>query len=215
MRRFARRHVPDARDARYAMHAAKSSRRRRFWNAAWCGDQGDTPHCVGYAWAHWLAVPPRPAYLNADGIYDLCLFLDEWPGEKDEGTSVRAGAKLAQRVGLLAAYHWARSKDALVYTLLEEGPVVAGTWWYAGMMRPNGDQVIGVAGEAVGGHAYLVDGINLASGLARIKCAWWDDGEPWGKNGRVWLPIDDLWKLIADDGEACLGIKSNVRKVNR
>lgn len=210
-RQYGRVHVPDERDRAFALAADTTTRRRRFWNASWCGDQGSTPHCVGFAWAHWQACPPRPAYLDGHGIYSLCLFVDEWPGERDQGTSVRAAAKIYQRVGMLREYRWAKSQKALLYTLLEVGPVVAGTNWCEGMDTPDDDGLLHVAGGDLGGHAYLVDGVNLDAGLARVKCAWWEDGRPWGDNGRAWISLKELWQLIDADGEACLGVKANVR----
>ena len=126
---------------------------------------------------------------------------------------MRAGAKVAQRVGLLDGYQWARTKDALIFALLERGPVVAGTLWYAGMDTPDASNVITVSGDELGGHAFLADGFNRDTGLARIKCAWWlNSTTPWGKNGRVNIAIDDLWDLTRNGGEACLGVKSNVRR---
>jgi hypothetical protein len=212
-RKFGRVRIVDRRDAKHLIGAAASHRRRRYWNCSWCGDQGSSPSCVGYAWGHWLAVTPRPTYIDCDGVYGLCLYLDEWDGEEDEGTSVRAGAKLMNRVGILREYRWARTKDALIYALLEEGPIVAGTEWQANMDEPGSGNVIAIGGENYGGHAYLVDGVNIDTGLARIKCAWWVDGKPWGENGRVFIDIDNLWRLIKDGGEACLGVKANVRKL--
>lgn len=213
MRRFGRLFRPDPRDAKYTLPARASARRSRYWSSSWLGDQKETPHCVGFAWAHWLSCVPNAAYLDGHGIYNLCLFYDEWEGEEDEGTSVRAGAIVAKNVGLLSEYRWAKSKDALISTVLDLGPVVAGTMWYSRMSEPDRSNIINVGGAAVGGHAYLVDGLNLDTGLARIKCAWYDGTRPWGSAGRVQLSIDDLWRLIKADGEACLGVKRDVRTV--
>lgn len=212
MKKFGRLHALDRRDAKFAITARKSKRTNRYWQGSVVTNQGNMPSCVGHAWCHWLSCEPRPAYLAGDYLYKLCQFVDEWPGEDYEGTSVRAGAKIAAGMGILSAYEWAKTKDALVYTLLERGPVVAGTSWYSGMMDDSSG-LVDASGDNLGGHAYLVDGINLKTGLARIKCAWWNSStQPWGIQGRVNIDIDQLWRLVADDGEACLGVKNDVRR---
>lgn len=211
--KFGRLYHPDRRDAKFAISAKRSKRTYRYWQSDVVTDQGDMPSCVGHAWCHWTSCVPRPAYLNGDYLYSLCKFVDEWQGEDYDGTSVRAGAKIAAGMGILSGYQWAQTKDALIYTLLEQGPVVAGTWWYGGM-SDDSTGLIEPTGDNLGGHAYLVDGINTRTGLARIKCAWWKSPRtPWGDHGRVFIDIDQLWRLIADDGEACLGVKRDVRRV--
>lgn len=209
MRKFARVFRPDRRDAQFAVSPRRTNRRFRYWHSPRVNDQGSRPSCVGHAWCHWLATSPRPAHLQGDYLYQLCKFQDEWEGENYDGTSVRAGAKICHGVGILSAYQWARSKDALVYTLLEQGPVVVGTNWYAGMDRPDASGLITSSGRVRGGHAYLADGANIDVGLARVKNSW---GKGWGEAGRAWITIDDLWQLIKDQGEACLGLKANVRR---
>jgi C1A family cysteine protease len=56
----------------------------------------------------------------------------------------------------------------------------------------------------VGGHAYLINGMDVKRGLARGKNSW---GRGWGKAGAFRIPLDDLDRLIREDGEACLALE--------
>jgi hypothetical protein len=182
----------------------------RYWSdRGWWGDQGATPQCVAYAWTHWLedgpvAQPGRAPCVDPAELYRAAQRADEWEGEDYDGTSVRAGAKVLKARGYIAEYRWARTIDALVYALLEQGPVVLGVNWYAGMESPDARGIVRAAGEILGGHAIVANGVNVPRGLVRLKNSW---GRAWGRSGRCWLPIDDLARLVAEEGEACLAVE--------
>jgi len=72
------------------------------------------------------------------------------------------------------------------------------------MFFPNADGLIKATGEKMGGHAYLLDGINVNKKLIRIKNSW---GKNWGKKGFAYISFEDMEKLILDQGEACLAIE--------
>ncbi len=207
MRRFGRQFRPDARDRAYLLRPAASRRTSRYWSDnGWWGDQGRTSQCVAYAWTHWLEDGPvaqrgTPPCIKPAVLYRAALEVDEWPGEDYDGTSVRAGAKVLQARGFIASYHWAYRAVDVVNTLLEIGPVVLGVNWYQRMDTPDREGVIRVGGRLEGGHAVVANGVNTATGLVRIKNSW---GRSWGRDGRCWLPITDLERLLGEDGEACL-----------
>lgn len=199
---FGRIVVPDDRDHRFSIEPRKTSRVSRFWEDELVLDQGSTSSCVGQAWSHWLSSPPIEQFLRPLGIYDVCKFFDEWEGEEYDGTSVRAGAKILKMLGLISEYRWATSIDALAYSVLEEGPVVVGTDWYEGM--DNGG-VLKATGRILGGHAWLIDGVNTETKMFRMKNSW---GKDWGDQGRALVPFDQMQILLSSNGEVCLGIES-------
>ena len=202
-------HAPDERDSKYTIKQLlkpSSLRLYRYWNDnGWWGDQGNTPQCVAFAWTHWVedgpvTHPGKAPIVVPSELYTAAQRIDEWPGENYDGTSVRAGAKVLQSLGRISAYHWAWDATTLVDAVLNLGPVVVGTNWYSGMFYPVND-VIHATGVIAGGHAYVINGVNLKKGLVRVKNSW---GREWGGDGRVWMEIETLEKLIGEDGEACL-----------
>ena len=212
---FGRLAQPDARDADFPMRAlleaapppARTS--RSWWANGWWGDQGSTSMCVAYAWTHWLEDGPTtqkgPApVVQPPALYHQAQLVDEWPGEGYDGTSVRAGAKVLQSQGLISSYHWAATLDDIVNAVLTVGPVVMGTNWYSGMMAPDETGLIVPSGPVIGGHAYVIDGVNIKTRLARVKNSW---GRHWGRKGFAYLDLASVAKLLAEDGEACLAVE--------
>lgn len=207
--------VTDPNDKKFLMKAllstAPSVRTSRYWSASgWWGDQAQTSQCVGYSWAHWVEdgpvtqtgkapiVPPLDIYTEAQKI-------DDFPGENYDGTTVRAGAKVLQDKGFIQSYTWAWDVDTVIQAILEKGPVVVGTNWYYDMFRPNIDTaIIMVSGNLAGGHAYVLNGVNIKKKLIRIKNSW---GRAWGDKGHAYISFDDMDKLIKSNGEACLAIE--------
>lgn len=182
---------------------------RYWWPGGWWGDQGRTPQCVAYSLLHQLEdgpltkEPRKPGagpIVPAQQVYDLAQRLDEWAGENYDGTSVRGGAKALRQLGFIREYRWAFTIDVLVRALLVEGPVVFGTYWYYDMFFPDASGLVSVSGEISGGHAYLLDGVNVNTGLIRFKNSW---GRGWGKRGFGYMRIEDADTLLNRWGEAC------------
>ena len=212
MTRLGRRYIPDARDAQFPMGAVtgrrETSRNARYWrDDLWVGNQGYFPHCVGFAWSHWLESGPvfhpnlDPPAVDPADLYFEAQKVDEWPGTDYSGTSVRAGAKVLKQLGFIESYHWARKLWEVVEALLYEGPVVLGTDWFVKMSRPNKWNVMRARGGMQGGHAYLATGVHVPKQLIRIRNSW---GTGWGLNGRAWIRFRDMKKLLKRQGEACL-----------
>lgn len=205
MSRFGRKFAEDKRDKKFQLPKLESSKCYNYWyDTYYFGNQGARPHCVGYAWTHFLCNSPMTNYIDPDGLYELAQHFDEWKGTNYAGTSVRAGAKILKKIGLIDRYEWTWDLETLINTVLERSPVVVGTHWYAGMDRPDEDGVIQAKGRSLGGHAYLVNGCSRDRGMVRIKNSW---GRKWADDGRAWIPFEDMEKLIKAEGEVCLAVE--------
>jgi hypothetical protein len=209
-----RRWTPDWNDLNFLASAVlprTSTVESRYWDDDyWWGDQGETSECVGYSRVHWLEDGPivhdndiRPV-VDPHYIYTEAQLIDEWPGQDYDGTSVRAGVKVAQRLGYVEEYRWAMTAQEIAVAVLEVGPVVVGT---DDMFYPNSAGVIRPTGASAGGHAYLLNGYDSRTGLFRIKNSW---GRSWGKNGYAYIHINDLQLLLDADGEACLALEKRL-----
>jgi len=128
-------------------------------------------------------------------------------GNSYDGTSVRAGAKILQRLGVISEYRWASTLDDVVQAVLHLGPVVVGTWWYSDMFTPDSNGVITATGTKSGGHAYVINGVNLNKKQFRIKNSW---GRGWGKKGHAYISFSDFDKLLKDWGEACMAFEKKL-----
>jgi hypothetical protein len=181
----------------------------RYWDdEQWWGDQGPTSECVAYAWTHWLEDGPvyQPntphPIVTPNSVYRAAQKIDEWPGENYNGTSVRAGAKILQSQGFISNYYWTFDVNTLINTVLNLGPVVVGTHWYLNMSRPNRTTgLISASGRLLGGHAYIINGVDTKRRLFRIKNSW---GRSWGLRGRAFISFNDMAKLIRMQGEVCI-----------
>lgn len=201
-RKFDRYYAADARDKRFRLRfTERSKRQKRFWSSRWFGDQESEGACVGFAFAHWLESSPIRQFMNPFGIYRMAQHLDEWHGTNYEGTSVRAGAKLLQSLGFISEYRWAANVDDIVQTILEIGPMVVGTEFYEGMDSENMID----EGKLLGGHAYLLDGVDVTKKKLRVKNSW---GRGWMRRGRSSISFSVMDRLLRRQGECLIGIES-------
>jgi hypothetical protein len=138
---------------------------------------------------------------RAREIYTLAQTLDEYPGEAYSGTSVLAGAQAAQQLGRISAYHWALDLDDVLRTLSFVAPVVLGVWWFEGMENPDGSGYIHVTGDRLGGHCICLRAVDPGRKRVTLRNSW---GKAWGMKGDAYLSFDDLDRLLADQGEACI-----------
>lgn len=176
-------------------------------------DQGREGACVGFGVAHELAARPQrvTGVTNETGmrLYRLAQDLDgeDWP----EGTSVLAGMKAAQSLGLYSLYFWAFSEPELARAVGYRGPAVIGVNWREGMWEPDGSGFLHASGPVVGGHCVLVYGINLRLGAYRIWNSW---GPDWGQGGTALISRADMAVLLQDSGEAAIPVRTNKRVVS-
>jgi len=171
-------------------------------------NQGVEGACVGHGWGNDLACypVPVPGVNNAfarDRIYKPAQYIDEWPGEDYDGTSVLAGAKVVKnQLGLINGYSWCFSLNDVLLALGYRGPVVLGVNWYENMFDTDSNGFIHVSGDAAGGHCILARGVNIKNKTVLLRNSW---GPDWGINGGDCLMAwSDLERLLSEDGEGCV-----------
>lgn len=207
------------------------TRRERKWRSRWQGDQGSSSMCTAFSFLHFFEHEPinHPRYrgrfkgfpypvIDPRILYCEAQELDPWPGGSKivnnnlisdyDGTSVLAMMKVAQNRGFISAYSWEFTNiETIIEAILTIGPVIIGTNWYRGMELkkndPNAQEGLLVSeGSIVGGHAYLLDEVNLTKkGKSReigIFNSW---GVDWGWSGRAYMSLSTLERLMREDGE--------------
>lgn len=94
-------------------------------------DQGNTPECVGYAWAGWGAAAHGLGqyWPDGDGIYRAAKSVDGLK-PNDKGTTLEAGGQVLRDAGLLASVRYTNSITEAEQFLSESGPIVVGSSWY-------------------------------------------------------------------------------------
>jgi len=174
-------------------------------------DQGSQGSCVGHGWAHELLARPAAVkgvtHDKAVDIYYDAQRLDQWEGGEyqaaltyNEGSSVLAGAKATMITGFIGGYYWAFTFNDFLLALSYRGPAVVGTDWYRNMNTPGVDGMIHASSSVLGGHCYLVCGINVKTRILTIVNSW---GSSWGLEGKAYISFDDMEMLLATGGVAC------------
>lgn len=221
---FGRLENPDERDALFPVSAVLPPpnpfvTEKYWWDGGWWGDQGNTTMCVAYSWSHWMEDGPvvqdgiadrvKPL-LNLKDFYRACQERDPWPGTNYGGTSVRTAAKVLKELGIVTEYRWANNSAEIAETILNLGPMVVGTSWFADMATPSSQGLVRATGAAMGGHAYLLNGVDTNKKLFRIKNSW---GKSWGKEGYAFIPFSDFDKLMDKGGEAVIAFENKLTQV--
>lgn len=197
-----------------------------MWQAGPVLDQGADGQCVGFGWTGEALAWPVPVDLArvtaplakdwprtppdafARRLYTEAQRRDQWPGEapRYSGTTVLAGAKAVQALGLIQRYHWTHNVDDLVDALILHGPAVLGVQWLDGMYDAPGGR-LDAEGEPVGRHCILARGYTPDSGLwgghdeaVMLRNSW---GPGWGVGGDAWVRKSDLARLLGG-GEVCV-----------
>lgn len=173
-------------------------------------DQGHVGSCTGNAAAGWVGTDnvkregnPSSNEDLAVRLYSLATGLDAFPGEyppDDTGSTGLAVAKALKREHQCRMYlHGFGLRSAL--TALQVGPVLFGTAWHSGMVRPDSNGNLVPRGDVEGGHEYIGDGVDMERKRVRITNSW---SEGWGDKGRAWITFSDLDDLLSDNGDVTI-----------
>lgn len=181
-------------------------------------NQGEEGACVGFGWTAELMADPSPVRgAGQDTARPLYYELQrrdqfdggEYPGAdpRQGGTSVEEGAKLLTEVGHYREYRWARTEKDIALAVSHHGPVVIGVNWYAGMRDVNRKGFIRPTGRLLGGHCVLVFAVDAENDYYTIQNSW---GRDWGIEGICYLSRYHMAKLLRQDGEACLPVRTGL-----
>lgn len=200
----------------------------------WLHDQQNEGACVGFGLSMMMAIlneaqarsraqTPYTHLYNARWLYHEALKVDEWPGEDDLGTSVRAGTDVLRTLGHVRVIRrrverpaaiaegikenrWATTVDEIRTAIAGGIPVAIGVNWYRGfevdMLKPagNADRIVDrkEQGPILGGHCVCLYGASDRRQAFKLKNSW-------GKSyPLVWLPYNVMRRLLAEEGEATL-----------
>jgi hypothetical protein len=171
-------------------------------------NQGDKPFCVGFSGADFgINLPIQDLFSNQTGIdfYKKCKVLDGEPGQEN-GSSMRTLAKVLRAEGIIKGYAFAPTISIVRWWLLNRGPMPVGTVWTDSMFTPDKDNIIHVEGEAMGGHAYLLNEVKYINGVAHfgLQNSW---GYEWGNNGGSYISMTDFQKLMMARGECIAAVE--------
>lgn len=206
----------------------------RIWQHGPVLDQGAEGACVGFGSAGVVAAAPSSRSGVTDDYarnwYRRAQRLDEWPGERYEGTSVLAGCLVGRERKLWAGFRWAKNAAELAAGILNPdlGPAVIGVQWSedlydvpkTGAVRPN------VTLDPDMGHCTVLFGYVPARAFVSRKLRdqleelqlWeavdqqqepsflllnsWSD--TWGASGRAVVPVSLVNRWIRARGEFAL-----------
>ncbi len=212
--------VPDVRDADYpaSLHLmALAAEPLPIVSKSWPGsalriNQGNEGTCVGHAGENWLGAKPimdKVSHEHAKFLYDECKKIDGLPAGS-EGTYDRALAKVLVGQGRIERYLWATGPDDFQRWLSNVGPIMVGTNWYEGMFNPSVNGTLSLTGSVAGGHEYLIRRLDLRHNRALIRNSW---GAWWGIRGEAWIALDDLFRLVFNEGgDALCAVEKKVVK---
>lgn len=176
-------------------------------------DQGRVRCCTGAALAHLLSTGlfrSRHGFSVADALTiharGTALHGKGWP-DADEGLSSLDAAKASESLGFITRYQWAFGINELLCAMAYK-PFVIGLNWYQGMSMPDPDGWIRPVGKAKGGHALVAVRLDMEEEYLTLLNSW---GPRWGVNGRARIGLDDLARLLDEEGD-CMTVSVPVAK---
>ena len=210
----------DERDKKYPMSLGlyegieKDTPESIFWKLGPILDQGQAPHCVGYAWKQWQQTTPLQTLdgPSAEDIYNQCKTID---GNNEEGSSTLTGVQAMMQEGRLQTYLWAVNIDQFKTWILTQGPIVVGACWYQGMFQPDENNYVYPGGQPAGGHEFMCYGYDAKTNSFKFVNSW---NENWGDKGTFWMKAEDVEWLIFNcpdiPGNACAAVEKKLEPIS-
>lgn len=165
--------------------------------------------CVSFALGLELAsVPEVCAGITPDNVIKKLHWPaqreDEYPGgvypgawPQADGTSLTAVLSLARKYGACDTFEWAFTMRDIQLGISHSGAAIVGTGCYQGMMQPDRDGFIHPTGRYLGGHGYLLMGVDMEHGFYWVKMAW----DNYAPHGLVKMTFADFDLLRRQQGE--------------
>lgn len=139
----------------------------------------------------------------AYSLYSKATQIDEFVGEfpaEDTGSSGLATCKVAHRAEWITEYQTAKGWEEFKKAI-QTGPVFTGTFWTSTMNMPDENGFIQPLGEQLGGHQYLVIGLNVEDEYVTILNSYSDS---YGINGRCRMKFNYFSELLHNLGDAMI-----------
>jgi len=212
-----------------SVRKATTKLKGRMWLTFPAMNQGDKGYCVAYSGVQFLTAAPviniTKWYDNPEELQKLARKYDGLPHKGLEGSTSDGLFKALREEGFVKNYKWAiagevaksagkeimTGEDLVNITInhvLKKAPVIAGSVWLKSMLDidKNGFVKVNPKSESVGGHNYLIKGVDLevqcpdkSKGAFRILNSWGLDD--FGQHGECWLSFTDadwLWSMDGD-----------------
>jgi len=173
-------------------------------------DQGDIGSCTGNAASGLVATDSK--YRNGRNdcserdalvIYERATQIDSFDGSyppDDTGSDGLSVMKVLKEQGYVKSYQHAFTFAAMA-TALQERPVIVGIQWQNDMYSPDENGVVRWSGGVVGGHEFVVRGLDAVKQLVICDNSW---GDSWGVAGSFKVPYADFTKALAADGDVTI-----------
>jgi len=223
-----RRAVVDARDLWYLLgdrspeltQGMIQTAQGRVIRGAMVYDQEDQPQAVACALLAALhASPQKRGPSRCPPVTVLDRMIRETEGALGPSVTLRSGCKVLTNLGLILGYVWSFEAAEIARYLATGHGLVLGLDWYEAMNRPDATGLVRAWGRPIGGHAVFAWGYDLKSDCVLFQNS---RGPSWGgwstRRGRhdfkgcARLPLSDLEKLLADNGEAVALLKKPYRR---
>lgn len=186
-------------------------RRKMVWRPRGVTNQGASTDgvngCTGFSIANLGALTPiinMREFAAGAAIYKLARQIERtYP--QDVGATTRGSLKAAQQLGLIKNYYFARSLDEIEFYIRSRGPVVFASDWYYDMFKPGKGFYLSPTGQNMGGHQYILYGVDARDRKARV---WYVESSwdvTWADNGTARMDDSVAQYLYQSRGE-CAGV---------